>query len=100
MLLILSVSVPSTMSVVAVTVWLCVVAMAAASASSTESPTNNFPLDLEELAKLGIDTDKLLDYLKRLAEGNYMCGVRDVPGMQRHFLRNSTPTCNDGSPAG
>ncbi|KAK2189537.1 hypothetical protein NP493_103g05000 [Ridgeia piscesae] len=87
------------MSVVAVTVWLCVVA-AMAAASPTESPTNNFPLDLEELAKLGIDTDKLLDYLKRLAEGNYMCGVRDVPGMQRHFLRNSTPTCNDGSPAG
>ena len=87
------------MAAVVLATWLCLLPVMVASIP-TVTPTNDFPLDLEELAKLGINTDKLLDYLKRLAEGNYMCGVRDVPGMQRHFLRNATPTCNDGSPAG
>ena len=64
------------------------------------APQNVLNLDLKELEKLGISVDDLVQHLRRLAQGNYVCGYREISDMRRHFLRNRTVTCNDGSPAG
>jgi hypothetical protein len=61
---------------------------------------NKFPLDLSELEALGINAEDLLVHLRHLAEGNYVCGTRQMSEMQRQFIQNSHVTCNDGSKAG
>lgn len=61
---------------------------------------NNIPLNLHELAKLGITTEDLLAQIKQLAEGKYGCGFLNVADMTRHYINNKTVTCNDGSMAG
>lgn len=70
------------------------------------SPTNSsgFQLDLEELQKLGITPEDVVEHIKLLVQGKYVC-TGDVTGkvkddLQRYFLRNKTVTCNDGSKAG
>ena len=55
-------------------------------------------VELDALKQLGIDTDLILDHLKKLAEAQ--CGVKGTPYFEKHYLQNKTVTCNDGSPAG
>lgn len=62
--------------------------------------SNHFPLDLAELDAIGINAEDLLVHLKHLADGNYVCGPRQMSEMKRHFIRNPSVTCNDGSKAG
>lgn len=66
-----------------------------------------FPLTLEDLAKLGMAPEELLQMLKERASGRINCHHTSGHGnginhnsMERFFLNNKTVTCNDGSSAG
>lgn len=61
--------------------------------------TGNVQLDLEQLSRLGIDA-QLLEQLRTISSANYGCGLRENNPMMRRWLRNTTVTCNDGTPAG
>ena len=82
-----------------------------ASASSSYSPLSSaswfrnkgstVEIDLEQLRKQGVDTDSFVGRLKGLAEGQSPCaGMPETNDMRLHSLRNSSVTCNDGTPAG
>lgn len=58
---------------------------------------------LDELQKLGytIDPEELLESLKQLSEGKFLCnGIHEHSDMQLYWLRNTSVTCNDGTQAG
>ena len=75
------------------------VSIASASPTSYRS-SEDITLDLDELARLG-DKEKMLATIRKLAGALHAnCGVKEVPDMKRVYLKNTTVTCNDGSPAG
>ncbi len=74
--------------------------MVIAMATAVPTGTGTIPLDIDELERLGINPEDLMQHLRHLKDGNYVCGYREISDMRRHFLRNRTVTCNDGSPAG
>lgn len=73
---------------------------------------------MEELQKLGITPEDVIQHIKLLVEGNYVCTGTDPKNANRHhqhrvnsnieredemtryFIRNRTVTCNDGSQPG
>ena len=66
---------------------------------SASNQNEDIHLDIEKLSKLG-DPGKYLTTLRQLAQALHGCGVKEVPDLKRHYIRNKTVTCNDGSPAG
>lgn len=77
-----------------VTIWCCAVFDATSMARRLD-----MPLDVNKLESLG-NTDTLMKSLKDIAQKSHNCGVKEIPKLRRHYLRNSTVTCNDGSRAG
>lgn len=59
----------------------------------------DMPLDVNKLESLG-NTDTLMRSLKDIAQKSHNCGVKEIPKLRRHYLRNTSVTCNDGSRAG
>lgn len=60
----------------------------------------NIPMDLDELRKMGIDVDRILDQLKQWVTVQQCENNRDEALLARQYLSNKTVTCNDGSQAG
>ena len=60
----------------------------------------NTPFDLDELRKLGINVDKLLDQLKQWITIQQCDGNNEEALLTKHYISNKTVTCNDGSQAG
>ena len=58
------------------------------------------PLDLDELRKLGINVDKILDQLKEWITVQQCDRNNEEALLTKHFISNKTVTCNDGSQAG
>ncbi|XP_074662376.1 palmitoleoyl-protein carboxylesterase notum1-like [Tubulanus polymorphus] len=42
----------------------------------------------------------VLEILRNLVKNAQNCGIKRIPDMKRVFLKNTTVTCNDGSPSG
>src|SRR6218665_1562033 len=67
---------------------------------------NGFHLDMDELQRMGITPEDVIQHIRLLVDGNYVCtGNHHRPNsededMPRYFIRNRTVTCNDGSPPG
>lgn len=60
---------------------------------------HDMPLNVPKLESLG-RPETLIQSLKDIAQQSHNCGVKDIPKLRRHFLKNSTITCNDGTSAG
>ena len=59
--------------------------------------SDRFP-DLNPADLPTLTSEDFIQHLQHLSAGNYNCGHHNK--MTRHFIRNQTVTCNDGSPAG
>nr|XP_011418813.2 palmitoleoyl-protein carboxylesterase notum1 [Crassostrea gigas] len=77
-----------------VTFWVCAIYDASSMARRLD-----MPLDVNKLESLG-NTDTLMKSLKDIAQKSHNCGVKEIPKLRRHYLRNTSVTCNDGSRAG
>ena len=66
---------------------------------ATNKP-NTPPLDLDELRKLGVNVELLVEQLKDWIKVHHCDYKKDEALLVRHFIRNKTVTCNDGSQAG
>ena len=60
----------------------------------------NTPADLDELRKLGINVDKILDHLKQWIAIQQCDQSTEDALLTKHYITNKTVTCNDGSQAG
>ncbi|KAJ8315347.1 hypothetical protein KUTeg_007497 [Tegillarca granosa] len=60
---------------------------------------HDMPLNVPKLESLG-SPETLIQSLKDIAQQSHNCGVKDIPKLRRHFLKNNTITCNDGTSAG
>ncbi|KAI8492602.1 hypothetical protein Bbelb_296430 [Branchiostoma belcheri] len=58
--------------------------------------SDEFAIDVTKLA----DSEALMTQMKDLAEAVHACGSMGFTDMKLHKLRNTSVTCNDGSPAG
>lgn len=68
--------------------------------SNTEQPegAESIPLDLTPVKA---NADDFLVQLKNLTQSLYSCSSKKLEeDMRLHFLKNTSVTCNDGSPAG
>ncbi|KAK3089800.1 hypothetical protein FSP39_006629 [Pinctada imbricata] len=63
------------------------------------SRRQDMPLDVQKLEALG-KADTLMQSLKDIAQHSHNCGVKEIPRLRRHYLKNSSITCNDRSKAG
>lgn len=59
----------------------------------------DMPLDVYKLETLG-NADNLMKSLKDIAQKSHNCGLKEIPKLRRHYLTNTSVTCNDGSRAG
>src|SRR5688572_15280287 len=58
-----------------------------------------YPLDIDELRRLGFSSDDVIHHIQVLL-GARPSGRRVGNEMKRNFIRNQSVTCNDGSKAG
>ena len=68
--------------------------------ASLDTNDMNAPVDLDELRKLGINVDKILDHLKQWFAIQQCDQSTEDALLTRHYITNKTVTCNDGSQAG
>ena len=66
---------------------------------ATNKP-NTPPLDLDELRRLGVNVELLLEQLKDWIKVQHCDYKKDEALLVKHYIRNKTVTCNDGSQAG
>ena len=58
------------------------------------------PVDLDELRKLGINVDRILEHLKQWISIQQCDSNSADTLLTKHYITNKTVTCNDGSQAG
>ena len=65
---------------------------------------SDFGLAREDNRQYGASTETIEQHLKHLAEGKFDCNFKRSLNsryeMTKHFVRNKTVTCNDGTPSG
>lgn len=80
--------------------WMIVLSLTYVTCRPEKTPNrNDMALDVNKLERLG-RVDTLMKSLKDIAQKSHNCGLKEIPKLQRTYLRNSSITCNDGSRAG
>ena len=81
-----------------VLLWICVI-QCVSPRPDVIPRRHDMPLDVQKLESLG-RADTLMQSLKDIAQQSHNCGVKEIPRLRRHYLKNTSITCNDRSRAG